>query len=76
MDFSSYIYPFNKKHFILFYLKDNIAKINIYNINTMKMMQNYEIETKETKPVLFHEYHLFPINTDEYAFKNLIFKIY
>ena len=76
LDFSSYIYPFNKKHFILFYLKDNIAKINIYNINTMKMIQNYEIETKETKPVLFHEYHLFPINTDEYAFKNLIFKIY
>ena len=71
-DFSCNIYPFNKKSFVLFYLKDNKAKFNIYNISTMKSIQNCEIETKHDPYI---EFYLFPINIGEYAFKNLIFKI-
>ena len=71
-DFLLYIYPFNKKNFILFYTKDDKAKFNIYNANTMKNIQSIEIEVK---PSLADKY-LFPINANEYAFNNLIINIY
>ena len=71
-DFLLYIYPFNKKNFILFYIKDDKAKFNIYNANTMKNIQSIEIEVK---PSLADKY-LFPINANEYAFNNLIINIY
>lgn len=71
LDYIQRIYPFNKKNFISFHREGDKAIFNIYNINTMKNVQNFEIKNDINTDEFFS-----PINENEYVFRNSIIAIY
>ena len=63
------IYPFDEKHFILFDEVFRKAIFKLYNINSMKNVQNFEI------PVKSNNCNFFPISNNEYVVENFIVTI-
>ena len=68
-DFNEFnIYPFNEKYLTVFYKEGTKAIIKLYNINSMKNEQTFEVFGK-------YNSNLFPISNNEYVFDDLIITI-
>ena len=67
-----YIYPFNDDYFVLF-KDDKGIKFEVYNCNTMKNVQSININAPSS--LLYEQFILFQINSNEYAFNKFIIKI-
>ena len=66
VEYSSKLYPFNEKYFILFYNENSEAIFKLYNVNSMKNEQTIEVQGNLDKR------NLFPISNKEYVFNDLI----
>ena len=68
--------PFNNIFFIVAkWKKDEVIKIQIYEIKTLKKVYEWESEKKYFSNSNCWEYLLYKLNNNEYLLKNLIIKI-